>query len=219
MQVYLVNPSNVSFGIAVITPRWMFVLAAATPAKFGTPVLVDETLERMDMSQIKPATSSASACTPATPCAATRSAAPPARPAPRSSTAAFTPRCFPRRRAKVGQGHADRQRRRRPRSGDSVIDDAVAGKLQTQYDGGRVPGDAFVPRALGSAAGRQIHVGVRADRARLPEALLVLLRVAHRRPGAAHAQRRRRAAGDRRAAPRAASASSRSPTTTSIRSP
>src|SRR5512140_3894197 len=53
MQVYLVNPSNVSFGIAVITPRWMFVLAAATPAKFGTPTLVDETLERMDLSQIK----------------------------------------------------------------------------------------------------------------------------------------------------------------------
>ncbi len=31
----------------------MFVLAAATPAKFGTPKLVDETLERMDLSQIK----------------------------------------------------------------------------------------------------------------------------------------------------------------------
>ena len=48
MKVFLVNPSNVSFGIAVITPRWLFVLAAATPRKFGDPVLVDETLERMD---------------------------------------------------------------------------------------------------------------------------------------------------------------------------
>ena len=54
MKVFLVNPSNVSFGIAVITPRWMFVLAGATPEKFGTPVLVDETLERMDFSQIQP---------------------------------------------------------------------------------------------------------------------------------------------------------------------
>jgi radical SAM superfamily enzyme YgiQ (UPF0313 family) len=54
MQVFLVNPSNVSFGIAVITPRWMFVLAGATPEQFGTPILVDETLERMDFSQIKP---------------------------------------------------------------------------------------------------------------------------------------------------------------------
>lgn len=29
MKVHLVNPSNLSFGVAVITPRWMFVLAAA----------------------------------------------------------------------------------------------------------------------------------------------------------------------------------------------
>jgi hypothetical protein len=53
VQVHLVNPSNTSFGIAVITPRWLFVLAAATPAKFGAPNLVDETLERIDMSTIR----------------------------------------------------------------------------------------------------------------------------------------------------------------------
>ena len=54
MKVFLVNPSNVSFGIAVITPRWLFVLAAATPRKFGDPILVDETLERIDIAQISP---------------------------------------------------------------------------------------------------------------------------------------------------------------------
>jgi radical SAM superfamily enzyme YgiQ (UPF0313 family) len=48
VRVHLVNPSDISFGLAVITPRWLFVLAAATPARFGTPVLVDETLERFD---------------------------------------------------------------------------------------------------------------------------------------------------------------------------
>ena len=37
MKVYLVNPSDVSFGIAVITPRWLFVLAAATPAQVRRP--------------------------------------------------------------------------------------------------------------------------------------------------------------------------------------
>ena len=31
MTIYLVNPSHVSFGIGVITPRWLYVLAAATP--------------------------------------------------------------------------------------------------------------------------------------------------------------------------------------------
>ncbi len=44
-SVHLVNPSDLSFGMAVITPRWLFVLAAATPERFGTPRLVDETLE------------------------------------------------------------------------------------------------------------------------------------------------------------------------------
>ena len=48
MRVHLVNPSHVSFGVGVITPRWLYVLAAATPARFGDPVIVDETLERLD---------------------------------------------------------------------------------------------------------------------------------------------------------------------------
>jgi radical SAM superfamily enzyme YgiQ (UPF0313 family) len=43
-----VNPSDISFGTAVITPRWLYVLAAATPDRYGTPILVDETLEPFD---------------------------------------------------------------------------------------------------------------------------------------------------------------------------
>ena len=31
MRVHLINPSDTAFGTAVITPRWLFVLAAATP--------------------------------------------------------------------------------------------------------------------------------------------------------------------------------------------
>jgi len=54
MSVHLVNPSESSFGIAVITPRWLFVLAAATPQRFGDPILVDETLEQMDPTTIQP---------------------------------------------------------------------------------------------------------------------------------------------------------------------
>ena len=54
MRVYLVNPSHLSFGTAVITPRWLFVLAAATPETYGTPVIVDETLEQFDTTVVKP---------------------------------------------------------------------------------------------------------------------------------------------------------------------
>jgi radical SAM superfamily enzyme YgiQ (UPF0313 family) len=48
MSVHLINPSDNSFGTAVITPRWLFVLAAATPASMGDPILVDESLEQLD---------------------------------------------------------------------------------------------------------------------------------------------------------------------------
>ena len=47
MRVHLVNPSDLSFGTAVITPRWLFVLAAATPKIYGDPLIIDETLEHL----------------------------------------------------------------------------------------------------------------------------------------------------------------------------
>jgi len=47
LSVHLVNPSDNSFGTAVITPRWLFVLAAATPRSAGDPTLVDESIEQI----------------------------------------------------------------------------------------------------------------------------------------------------------------------------
>jgi radical SAM superfamily enzyme YgiQ (UPF0313 family) len=54
MSIHIVNPSDVSFGTAVITPRWLYVLAAATPAQYGTPLIVDETLESLDDATVQP---------------------------------------------------------------------------------------------------------------------------------------------------------------------
>jgi hypothetical protein len=54
MTVYLVNPSHLSFGVGVITPRWLFVLAGATPTSFGRPSITDETLEPFDTHQVQP---------------------------------------------------------------------------------------------------------------------------------------------------------------------
>src|SRR5579885_2290751 len=53
MRVHLINPSEVSFGTAVITPRWLYVLAEATPKSFGDPSLVDETLSATDLTCIQ----------------------------------------------------------------------------------------------------------------------------------------------------------------------
>ncbi|MEO6815495.1 MAG: radical SAM protein [Edaphobacter sp.] len=54
MSVHLINPSDNSFGTAVITPRWLFVLAAATPTTAGDPILVDESLEQIVPETIQP---------------------------------------------------------------------------------------------------------------------------------------------------------------------
>lgn len=53
MRIHLVNPSDASFGTAVITPRWLYVLAAATPTSFGDPVLCDETLLHFDPESVQ----------------------------------------------------------------------------------------------------------------------------------------------------------------------
>ena len=53
MTVHLVNPSHLSFGVGVITPRWLFVLAGATPTSHGRPRITDETLEPLDIRTVQ----------------------------------------------------------------------------------------------------------------------------------------------------------------------
>ena len=53
MRIHLINPSHIAFGLAVITPRWLYVLAHATPRQYGDPAIVDETLEPLDPETIQ----------------------------------------------------------------------------------------------------------------------------------------------------------------------
>ena len=53
-RIHLINPSRVTFGVAVITPRWLYVLAAACGTEWGDPRLVDETLQRFDPETVAP---------------------------------------------------------------------------------------------------------------------------------------------------------------------
>jgi radical SAM superfamily enzyme YgiQ (UPF0313 family) len=48
LRIHIINPSDDAFGVGVITPRWVYVLAAATPRKYGDPIITDETLEKID---------------------------------------------------------------------------------------------------------------------------------------------------------------------------
>ena len=118
--------------------------------------------------------------------------------APGWSSAASTRRCFPTKRTST----AARTRSSRATATSvwaRVVADCFAGTPCRVYDGGTVSAsDSSAP--AGTCCRRALHVGVGADRARLPEALLVLLGLADGRPGAAAARRRSRRAGNRRAA-------------------
>ncbi len=54
LKVHLVNPSDTAFGTSVITPRWLYVLASATPSEYGDPAIIDETLDHLDPETISP---------------------------------------------------------------------------------------------------------------------------------------------------------------------
>ena len=54
MAVHFINPSDNSLGTAVIAPRWLFVLAAATPRSMRKPALADESLEELNAESIQP---------------------------------------------------------------------------------------------------------------------------------------------------------------------
>jgi B12 binding domain len=48
-KVILVNPAWSTVGYSVITPRWLFVIARATPTDLaGDPVLIDEAIDKFD---------------------------------------------------------------------------------------------------------------------------------------------------------------------------
>src|SRR6266567_3016548 len=144
MTVHLVNPSHVSFGVGVITPRWLYVLAGATPEKYGDPRITDETLEPLDFSIIHRGDivgigiHTGNALRGYEIGAALRAG---------GATVVFGgihATLYPDEARELGGAHA-------VVTGDGdaiwgrVLDDCVSGTLQPLYAGGRIEADAFVP--------------------------------------------------------------------------
>jgi len=144
MTIHLVNPSHLSFGVGVITPRWLFVLGGATPAVFGPPRLVDETLEPLDLDTIHASDivgigiHTGNALRGYEIGTAARA---------RGATVVFGgihATLYPDEAQERGGAHAVVR-------GDGdvvwprVIEDAVHGTLQQRYEGGRVDASRFVP--------------------------------------------------------------------------
>ena len=144
MRVHLVNPSDLSFGTAVITPRWLFVLAAATPRIYGDPLIIDETLEHLAPESITPGDVVGIGIHTGN---ALRGYALGKVARERGAWVVFGgihSTLFPEEVREHGHAHAVVRG-----DGDlvwaSVLADCEAGTPQPQYEGGRVEGDAFVP--------------------------------------------------------------------------
>jgi radical SAM superfamily enzyme YgiQ (UPF0313 family) len=144
MRVHLVNPSHVSFGVGVITPRWLFVLAAATPRDVGDPVLTDETLEPLDFTSVQSGDivgigiHTGNALRGYEVGRAARAA---------GATVIYGgihATLYPDEAHELGGAHAVVKG-----DGDAawprVIEDARGGRLERIYEGGRVDADTFLP--------------------------------------------------------------------------
>ena len=143
MSVHLVNPSDNSFGTAVITPRWLFVLAAATPRRRAIRFWSMSRWSRLCRRPFSRATLSASACTPATRCAAMQVGR-----MARSRGAwvvygGIHATLFPEEALERGEAHAVVKG-----DGDiawgKVVADCLAGKPERIYEGGRIEGSQFL---------------------------------------------------------------------------
>ena len=133
-----------SFGVGVITPRWLYVIAAATPSEFGDPNIVDETLEQIDPTTIKPGDicgigiHTGNALRGYEVGRAAREA---------GATVIYGgihATLYPEEPHEIGGAHAVSKG-----DGDAVwgevLRDARAGTLKRHYDGGRVEGRDFLP--------------------------------------------------------------------------
>jgi len=144
MTVHLVNPSHLSFGVGVITPRWLFVLAAATPSTHGRPQITDETLEPLELDVVQPGDVVGIGIHTGN---ALRGYEIGTQARARGATVVFGgihATLYPEEAHERGGAHAVVR-------GDGdvvwplVLDHAVAGTLQRTYEGGRVDADSFLP--------------------------------------------------------------------------
>jgi hypothetical protein len=166
-RVFLINPSDKSFGIAVITPRWLYVLAAATPEAFGDPSICDETLRQIDVSRIERGdvvgigihTGNALRGYEIGSAARDRGAF--------VVFGGIHATLYPEEALTLGGAHSVVKG-----DGDVVwakaLRDCVFGKPREIYEGGKIPADQFFTGSLGSVAEQQLHVGLGSNHSGMP---------------------------------------------------
>jgi hypothetical protein len=196
MRVHLVNPSDMSFGTAVITPRWLYVLASATPATVGDPVICDETLQQLDPASINPGdvvgigihTGNALRGYEVGKLARARGAW--------VVFGGIHATLYPVEGLQLGGGHAAVKG-----DGDviwaEVLSDCAKGEPKAMYDGGRIEPEQFLNARWDLLPVRQLHLALCSEHTRLRQTLLVLLGLAYGWPAPPAAPVRWSDTGDR----------------------
>jgi radical SAM superfamily enzyme YgiQ (UPF0313 family) len=142
-KVILVNPSTLTVGYSFITPRWLFVLAQATPTDLiGDPVIVDETIKRFNSRRVQPGDIVGVGITSGNCLAGYRVVKDAKSKGATVIVGGIHASIFPDEPLEMGAdavvtGNGDVIWRR-------VVEDALGHRLQKRYDGGRLPGEAMV---------------------------------------------------------------------------
>jgi radical SAM superfamily enzyme YgiQ (UPF0313 family) len=144
MRIHLINPSHVSFGVGVITPRWLYVLAAATPPQYGDPIITDETLEQLDPAAISAGDIVGIGIHTGNALRGYEVGAAARRAGAVVVFGGIHATLYPEEAHELGGAHSVVKG-----DGDGiwgrVIADLCAGRAERVYDGGRVEADAFLP--------------------------------------------------------------------------
>jgi len=142
-RVILVNPAMSTIAYSFITPRWLFLIAQATPPELvGDPVIIDETLERFDPGIVNPGDIVGIGISSGNCLAGYRVLKEAKLKGARVIVGGIHATIFPDEPLEMGAdavvtGNGDLIWSR-------VVEDALRNDLKRHYPGGRVPGDAMV---------------------------------------------------------------------------
>jgi radical SAM superfamily enzyme YgiQ (UPF0313 family) len=142
-KVVLVNPAMSTLGYSVITPRWLFVMAQATPMELvGDPLLVDEAIQAFDPGMVHPGDIVGIGISTGNCLAGYRILTEAKSRGATVIMGGIHPTIFPDEPLEMGADAVVMG------NGDVVwsqaIKDALEDKLQRRYVGGRVPGDVLL---------------------------------------------------------------------------
>jgi radical SAM superfamily enzyme YgiQ (UPF0313 family) len=142
-KVVLVNPANTTVGYSVITPRWLYVIAGATPVELvGNPVIIDEPItpfnpQDIEAGDIVGVGIHTGNCRPGY-----RVVREAKEKGARVIVGGIHPTIFPEEPLEMGADAVVKG------GGEliwpTIIEDALNGNLKRVYDGGRVPGEKMV---------------------------------------------------------------------------